>query len=164
MNRYEKWKEKYGLEYLRRYAEEGLCDPEIAERVELKATTLKKWRAKYPEVSNAIRLGRADADFAVVEALYKKATGYTVNLSKTVKLKRSDFDPDTGKKIREYEELATAVDQSHVPADIRAGSFWLKCRQPERWSERQSNHDIGDFSGVVELPEADSIGEDEDDE
>lgn len=158
---YEKWKQEYGLEYLRRFAEDGQTDFEIAESIGIKPAMLRRWKKKYPEVSEAIDLGRIGADFAVVKALYKKATGYKVKVNKTVKLKHSDFDPETGKKIRDYEELATAVDESYVPADIRAGLFWLRSRQPERWDKQES--DTGtDFSGVVEIPEADSIdGDDE---
>ena len=161
MNSYEKWKLSYGVEYLRRYAEDGMSDAEIAERVGLKPSRLRAWRKKYPELERAIELGRANADFAVVEAIYKKATGYTVALNKTVKLKRSDFDPETGKKIRDYEELATAVDESHVPADIRAGLFWLKSRQPSRWGGKTGESEL---SGIVEIPEADTIDEEQNEE
>lgn len=138
-----------------------MSDAEIADKMNIKLSRLRAWRKKYPEVERAIELGRANADFAVVEAIYKKATGYTVALNKTVKLKRSDFDPETGKKIRDYEELATAIDESHVPADIRAGLFWLKSRQPLRWGDRSA---ISDVSGVVDIPDADSIDEESEDE
>lgn len=157
MNKYEKWMDKYGPECIRRFAEDGLSDDEISERTGISKRTFKKWKAQNPKIEQALFLGRQGSDYAVVEALYKKATGYTVSLNKTVKLKRSDFDPDTGKKIRDYEELATATDQSYVPADIRAGLFWLKSRQPERWSEKQYSDEHTDFTGVVEIPEADSI-------
>ena len=157
MTYYEKWREEYGPEYLRRYAEDGLTDAQIAQAIGVKPSVLRRWKKRYPEVNDALCLGRIGADFAVVEALYKKATGYKVKINKTVKLKHSDFDPETGKKIRDYEELATAVDESYVPADIRAGLFWLKSRQPERWSEGQAAESQL-AGGIVELPEADMIG------
>ncbi len=164
MNYYEKWKLDYGLEYIRRYAEDGLDDNIIAERIGVKPTTFRRWKKKYPEVCEALFLGRIGSDYAVVEALYKKATGYKVKVNKTVKLKHSDFDPETGKKIRDYEELATAVDESYIPADIRAGLFWLKNRQPERWSEKQESDMQSNFAGVIEIPEADRIDEEDGDE
>lgn len=157
MSYYEKWKKEYGLEYIRRYAEDGLDDAQIAERIGITPAMFRRWQSKYSEVCEALFLGRIGSDYAVVEALYKKATGYKVKVNKTVKLKRSDFDPETGKKIRDYEELATAVDESYVPADIRAGLFWLKNRQPERWAEKQESDMQESFVGVVEIPEADSI-------
>lgn len=164
-NKYFRWKEDSGLECIRRLAEEGLSDEEIELRSGIGVTLFRRWKKEHPEFAAAIELGRAGADYAVVEALYKKAIGYNVSLSKTYKLKRIDYDPDTGKKIREYEELATGIDENYVPGDLKAETFWLKNRQPERWSEkpRYSSIDGEEVSGVVEIPEADSIDDEPED-
>jgi hypothetical protein len=165
VNKYQKWREIYGEEHVRRLAAMGLCEEEIAARCGLELSLFRRWKKKYPSLARAIELGSQNADFAVVEALYKKATGYKVSLNKTYKLKRVDYDPDTGKKIREYEELATGVDEDHVPADIRAETFWLKNRQGDVWSdhpERSTDACDGERQGgVVEIPEADMIDDEE---
>ena len=158
-NRYLKWKETSGLESIRRLAEEGLSDEEIGIRSGIGVTLLRRWKKKIPEFAAAIELGRAGADYAVVEALYKKATGYSVKTSKTHKLKRIDYDPVTGKKLKEYEELALGVDESYVPPDLKAEIFWLKNRMPLRWKEKdsaESGEDEGDV-GIIEIPAADRI-------
>lgn len=164
--KYEKWVGQHGLECVRRLAEDGLSDEEIAVRLALPVPTLRLWKRKYADFAEALGIGRSGADFAVVKALYRKATGYNVALNKTYKLKRVEFDPETGKKVREYEELATGVDETYVPADLRAETFWLKNRQPDRWHERQarSGEDAeGEGLGpcVLEIPEADLLGEDD---
>mgnify|MGYP002520258083 CR=1 FL=1 len=115
----------------------------------------------YPEFAEALALGRSGADYEIIRALYKKATGYNVAVNKTYKLKRVDYDPDTGKKLREYEELATGVDETYVPGDLRAETFWLKNRQSDRWSDRPEKEDgDGDSEGgIVVIPEADMLGD-----
>ena len=162
--RYRKWCDRYGHEVVRRLAEEGLSDAEIAERCELSAENFERWCKKYPKLRNAVEMGRQEADFSVVEALYKKATGYNVRTNKTHKLKCVDFDPVTGKKVKEYESLAVGVDESYVPPDLKAEIFWLKNRQPCRWKEKELHVDDGEDGdgGVVEIPRADRIGEIED--
>ncbi len=162
-SKYEHWLETVGLEFIRRLAEDGLCEEEIAVRAGIELSRFRRWKKKHPEFAAALKLGAQGADFAVVEALYKKATGYNVSLNKTYKLKRVDYDPDTGKKLREYEELAVGVDESYVPSDLRAETFWLKSRQPERWCERtEKSLSEGEAAGgVVELPEADMIDSEE---
>lgn len=157
-SKYERWKEQCGLESVRRMAEDGLAEEEMAVRIGIGLSLFRRWKKRYPDFNAAIELGRTGSDFAVVEALYKKAIGYNVAINKTYKLKRIDYDPDTGKKLREYEELATGVDESYIPGDLRAETFWLKNRQPERWGERP-DREIGEESegGIVELPVADSI-------
>ena len=161
-SRYQKFLEEYGLESVRRLAEDGFSAAEIARRIGIDERCFARWKRKHKDFAEAIELGKSAADFEVVRALYKKAIGYNVALNKTYKLKKVDYDPDTGKKLREYEEIATGVDETFVPADLRAGTFWLKNRQPDRWRDRPDK-EITDgedeVGGTVELPEADSIDE-----
>lgn len=162
ISKYKAFLEEYGLEAVRRLAEDGFSESEISLRVGVDEKCFARWKRRHKELAEAIALGRSTADYEVVRALYKKATGYNVALNKTYKLKKVDYDPDTGKKLREYEEIATGVDETFVPADLRAGTFWLKNRQPDRWRDRPEK-EITDgedeTGGTVELPEADSIDE-----
>ena len=152
------WCEKYGLDTVRRLAEEGLSDKEIPSRAHMTQAEFNSWKRRFRAFRDAIEIGRREADFSVTEALYKKAIGYNVSLNKTHKLKRVDYDPDTGKKLREYEELATGVDEDYIEPDLRAEIFWLKNRLPERWSERGAlSCDDESIGGVVEIPVADTI-------
>ena len=163
-DKYEKWMERYGEEYLRRLAQDGLEDREIAQRSGISEKTFERWKRTHKEFASALRLGRRGSDYNVIEALYKKAIGYTVSVNKTYKLKRTEYDPDTGKKLREYEELATGADESHIPADVRAGSFWLKNRQPEMWSDKTGMPERESATGEIEIPDADLIGSDDEGE
>ena len=156
--KYDRFIEQYGAEYLRRMAEEGYTDSEIAEMSGVSYKTFRKWKEEHKDFADALKLGRFGADFAVSEALYKKATGYSVTVNKTYKLKRVDYDPDTGKKIREYEELQTGADENYIPADVRATSFWLKNRQPSKWSDKPDTSVI-EAAVSIEIPEADTIDE-----
>ena len=158
---YKHWCEKYGFELLRRLAEEGNSDEEIAEKCGLSFVVFERWRKKYQKFSDAIEIGRVEADFSVVSALYRKAVGYSVKTPKTYKLKHVEFDPQTGKKIGEHEELKVCHEECYVPPDLRAEMFWLKNRQPRRWSEKvMADLDAADSeTGVVEIPEADKIDE-----
>ncbi len=155
-DKFSAWCTKYGLETIRKLAEDGLSDTELAAAVGLTLEELERWRKRLPKFREAIELGRREADFDVIEAVYKKATGYNVSTTKTHKLKHIDYDPTTGKKLREYEELAEGTDIDYVAPDLRAGIFWLKNRQPERWSERGAAYESLE-GGVVELPNADTI-------
>ncbi len=159
--KFETWCERYGLEHVRRLSEDGLTDPEIAAATGITPTLLTRWKKKHLRLRDAMEIGRHEADLSVVEAVYKKAVGYNVETEKAHKLKHVEYDPDTGKKLREYEELKMATDVDHVAPDLRAGIFWLKNRQPERWSEKGGAVDASE-GGVVEIPNADMIDGSED--
>lgn len=99
----------------------------------------------------------------VEDALYRRARGYKVLVKKTYKVKRVEYDPDTGKKISEREELETGLDEVHVPADVRVVAYYLNNRDPARWREhpKEEGEEDAVYEGAVayppmaELPEPD---------
>lgn len=89
---------------------------------------------------------------AVEDALFRRACGYEVPLRKIFKVKRTEYDSVTGKKIYEREELETGIEEEHVPADVRVGAYYLNNRDPSRWREHpEASSEVAD--GAVEFPE-----------
>lgn len=90
----------------------------------------------------------------VEDAIYRRARGYKVAVRKTYKVKRVEYDPDTGKKVCETEELKTGTDEVVVPADVRACAYWLVNRSPARWREHPAAEAASDVcGGEVDFPE-----------
>ena len=89
---------------------------------------------------------------AVEDALFRRACGYEVSLRKTYKVKRTEYDSVTGKKVSEREELETGIEQEHVPADVRVGAYYLNNRDPSRWREHPQALSE-ELDGVVEFPD-----------
>ena len=129
-NKYEYWISQEGLLLLGRWAAEGLSETRIAEKAGVRPDTLRGWKKKFPQLKHALErtAPAVDQDQQIENALLKKATGYTVDVSKAYKLRRVEYED--GKKVCEFEELAQGVDQVHVPADLSAQIFWLKNRMP----------------------------------
>ncbi len=111
--------------------------------------------AKTPEKHSAVgNDGRDERLCRLVEdAICRRAKGYKVSLKKTLKVKRVDYDPDTGKKTCEREELLPGVEEVHVPGDVRAAAYFLNNRDPDRWCEHpNTSEDAGESGGIVEIP------------
>ena len=134
--KYEKWLEPDNLAAVTGWARAGLTEAEIAHNMGCALSTLKEWKNRFQEIREALANGKEVADFVVENALYKKCLGYTVQLQRTFKLKVVDYDPETGKKIREREALAPGIEEIHVPADTVAQMFWLKNRKPAVWRDK----------------------------
>ena len=146
-----KWLQPEGLTLLRGMACVGKNMEQIAQCMGVSLATLRRWQKRYPEIAAALAYGKEGADFAVMEALHRKAVGYTMPVKKTYKLKHTEFDPDSGKKVLEYEELKTGIDETHVPADTRAEIFWLQNRCLGDWGQGSLDQEM-ENGGVVELP------------
>ena len=116
----------------------GATDAEIARIVGVSLTTLQAWREKYPDFNSAWQDGRLQANAKVAAAMFKRACGYEYTKWK---------ETDTG-IVRE---------QVHVPADVKAGIFWLTRRSPELWpaedKKDQGSLTVGgeDFSTMSEI-------------
>lgn len=119
------------LEFVRSAARMGNSEEEIAKQLGVSYSTFREYKKKHPELQEALREGAADANGAVVNALHRRALGYTTKVKKAFKLKKPVIED--GKKIAEEEVLETAEEEVHVPADTKAIIFWLTNRIPELW-------------------------------
>ena len=98
-------------------------------------------------------LSRRRVNEQVENALFKSCLGYNAQIVKHYKLKTVEYDPETGKRIREVETLVEARDEVHVAANTAAQMFWLTNRKPETWKYKPEaqDGDEDEGSGVVLL-------------
>ncbi len=144
----------FGSDTLCELTGQTLNDEELAERFGISRKTLRAWKRRYPNFAEAVRLCSEGADFEVISSIFKRAVGYKLTLPKTYKLKRVEYDPVTGKKLREYEELSVVLEEEYVAGDLRAAEFWLRARQGQAWGGEASSNGDDHEVGVVEIPEA----------
>lgn len=134
--KYAEWITPDGLLKLEAWARDGLTDEQIAHNMGITRKTIGEWKNQYSCIRDALKKGKEVVDIEVENALHKRALGYTAKVKKTFKVRISEFDKITGKKIREYEELQTGIDEVHIPADTTAQIFWLKNRKPDKWRDK----------------------------
>ena len=141
------------------WARKGLSDQQIAKNIGISRSTLNEWRKKYPDISDTLKKGKEVADAEVENALYLKCIGHKVQLKKTFKVKKIEYN-DAGRKIKEEEHLETGEDEVYIPPDTKAIIFWLTNRMREDWKERQNTQMEQDETeeSVVIMPSADVEG------
>lgn len=127
------YKQEYA-EQAKLLCEKGLTDIEIAEVFGVHVVTMYRWQAKYPELRNALKVGKAECDDRVERSLYHRAIGYTFKSEKVFQ--------HQGKIVR----TATV---EHVPPDSTAMIFWLKNRRKEEWRDRHEH--TGDSGGPLQI-------------
>lgn len=120
--KYEYWISPDGLLQLEAWARDGLIDERIAENIGIGVRTLYEWKLRYPQISQALKKGKAVIDIQVENALLKRALGYTYEEKKV------ETGGDGQKVTRTIKEV--------VP-DTTAQIFWLKNRRPDRWRDKQ---------------------------
>lgn len=109
-------------------AMQGSTDDEIAFSFGLDPKIIAGWRKMYPDFDKAIEEGRTLADLQVIEALHKRAVGFT---------RKYDVAKPVGRGADATLEVVTLEEE--VLPDANSIKFWLSNRDPERWN-RASRH------------------------
>ena len=125
----------------------GATQQALCKAVGIGWDSLKRWEQK---ADFAEMLSRARAKFAqqteieVVNAMKKAALGfeYTKETQAATAQKVVEYDPKTGKKVKEYttEKLVTKGAKRVkliFPPSVKAGTFLLVNLAPDRWKQRQ---------------------------
>lgn len=109
----------------------GAIDEEIAAFFGVAVRTVHRWKAEYEEFSQALKIGKVEADDRVKRSLYARACGFERDAVKI-------FMPAGAKKaiVVPYKE--------HVAPDTTACIFWLKNRDSANWRDRVEQVHSGD--------------------
>lgn len=120
--KYHDWLTPDGLLLLEGWARDGLTDEQIASNIGIRRETLYAWINQFPNISNAIKKGKAPVDYEVENALLKRAMGY--DYEETI----TDVYDNGKKHIRKIKK--------HMPPDVGAMVFWLKNRRSDKWRDK----------------------------
>lgn len=70
---YKDWEADEKILLLQGWARNGLTNEQIASNMDIVVSTLWEWRKKSPKISNALKIGKDEADIQIENALYKAA-------------------------------------------------------------------------------------------
>ena len=72
--RYQKWLEKENLILLEGWKRNGLTDEQVAHNMGISVNTLNKWKQRFVQIRQALKVGHNQANFIVEGQLFRKAT------------------------------------------------------------------------------------------
>lgn len=134
--KFENWITPEALARISDWAANGLDDKQIYGQMGITSSTFYDWVKKHPEISEAIARGRGRACAQVENALFLRACGGVQSVLKQKKRRIREYDPDTGKCIKEEEIYEALPEEEYVAPDTAAIKFWLINRAPDRWAEK----------------------------
>lgn len=113
---YKDWEEKEKILLLQGWARNGLTNEQIASNMEIAVSTLWEWRKKSPKISNALKIGKDEADIQVENALYKAALeGNTTAMIFWLKNRRSkDWRDKIQQEITTESAVKLVIDNNEL--------------------------------------------------
>ena len=135
-------KTKDNLMLLECWARDGYTFQDIANRIGISISTLRAWRAQYPEIDEALKKGREIIDYKVENALLKSALGYKTKEVKITTTMRH------GKVVETVKEV---TDKEQAP-NVSAIQCWLYNRLPHKWKKNRDNLiELGDEDTKIQV-------------
>lgn len=71
--KYQKWLEPENLLLLQGWKRDGLTDEQISEKIGIAPRTLERWKSKYSQIRQVLKVGKEQANFIIENELFKKA-------------------------------------------------------------------------------------------
>lgn len=125
-NNAEFWLEKDNLILLNGWKRNGLTDEQIAENMGISRRTFYNWRNKYPQLEKVTKLGKEHANFAVENALFKKAiSGNTTAMIFWLKNNWRSKYSDSPKTDIELEEVKKRLEIMEIEKQIKQNQLEL---------------------------------------
>ena len=128
------WLEEDNLMLLECWTRDGYTFQDIANKIGIDYSTLRRWRKKYPAIDKALKAGREIIDYKVENALLKSALGYQTRETKVITIMRH------GKVVETQTET---LDKEQAP-NVSAIQCWLYNRLPKKWKNMNSQKNIFD--------------------
>lgn len=104
------------------WCKEGVTNQELADRLGITVRNLDSLLSRSDELREWVEKSRERVDFRVEGSLYKQSIGYHEETTEVI------THPDGTQ--------STKVTHKFYAPNIAATQFWLKNRQPDRWSEK----------------------------
>lgn len=113
---YTDWEAEEKILLLQGWARNGLTNEQIASNMEIAVSTLWEWRKKSPKISNALKIGKDEADIQVENALYKAALeGNTTAMIFWLKNRRSkEWRDKIQQKITTESAVKLVIDNNEL--------------------------------------------------
>lgn len=136
VRRIAEWEKPEKIELLTAWARDGLSMEQIAHKMGISKKTLYSYMDSSLHILHSLRKGKEESDSEVENTLFKKCNGFIQEVIKPIKIKKAEYDPETGKKICEYDEIVYVNDQIYVPPDTVAIKYYLSNRKPDKWKDK----------------------------
>jgi len=128
-------------ERVKNYCLLGASNHQIAEFLGISASSFPNYCERFPQLREALRAGRTEADATVAKSLFRRATGYSqpaIRIFRQRVVQSMNCSDSSSETITEYETV-TVPYYEHYPPDVSACVFWLKNRHPEMWRDKDNN-------------------------
>lgn len=153
--RREEWEnDEYRLTLLTLWRCAGISEKNIAKKMGIQYSTLRKWKTESVAIQEALQSGTEELARQIASSMVKRAKGYDCTEKEIILQGKSSKN---GTAIEDGRVVKQRNITKHIPPDTRAAEFLLTNLLPEEWKKSQKISMDGNIKAtedvVIYLPE-----------
>lgn len=116
---------KPNFDKIEQMLQNGQTEKTIAQSIGVAYSTWNKYKAELEEFSELILKSRAKPVQDLIDSMYRSGLGFTKTIKRQQKCKTVLYNPETGKKLKEYEEMQEYEEEIYIPPNFQAARFLI---------------------------------------
>ena len=105
--------------------QKGFTEKNIAKSIGIAYSTWNKYKAENEEFSELIIKSRQKPVQELIDSMFKSGMGFTHTIKRQQKCKKVLYDPLSGKKVKEVEEMIPYEEEIYIPPNFQAARFLI---------------------------------------
>ena len=105
--------------------QKGFTEKNIAKTIGIAYSTWNKYKAEKEEFSELIIKSREKPVQELLDSMYRSGIGFTRTIQRMQKCKTVLYNPATGKKLKEYEEMIPYEEEIYIPPNFQSAKFLI---------------------------------------
>lgn len=105
--------------------QDGLTEKEVAKSIGIAYSTWNKYKAENEEFTELIIKSREKPVQKLINSMYISGLGFSKTIKRACKVKRTIYNPENGKKVKEFEEVVPYEEEIYVPPNFQAARFLI---------------------------------------
>lgn len=123
------------LALIKQWARRDYTDQDIWTNLKITKSTFYNYRKKHPELEEALKTGKDQANALVENQLLNNSLGY--DFVEEVPGQKKEVFYEDGKKIKEETVTIAVPLKKHKQSETNAAKLWLTNRDSDNWKDRQ---------------------------
>lgn len=129
----------------------GITEREMANIIGISIDLFNLWKKSHPDFLAALQKGRTEAPAMAANTLFRRAMGWEHLAVKMFPNRVKEYDPRTGKLVREYTEIIEHEYVQKYPPDVAALKHFLAAKFPEIWGDKSEVKHTGEIEHKYNL-------------
>lgn len=117
---------KPNFDLIKKLLTNGKTERSVAGAIGIGYSTWNKYKEEKSEFKELIKKSREKPVDDLIFSMYRSGMGFSKIIQRMAKCKTAEYDPETGKKIYEKEQMVPYEEEIYIPPNFQAAKYLIQ--------------------------------------